>query len=68
MGEGHRLLGSFRGGGNMRVGTLVKWVANGDLGIVTEVLPRSNCKVYWAIDNEYVIHDSRSYVLEVVCV
>lgn len=52
----------------MRVGTLVKWVANGDLGIVTEVLPRDNCKVYWAIDNEYIIHDSRSYVLEVVCV
>jgi len=51
----------------MRVGTLVKWSANGDLGIVTEVFRGGNCKVYWAIDDQYVIHDSRSYVLEVVC-
>ena len=25
MGEGHRLLGGYRGGGDMRVGSLVQW-------------------------------------------
>ena len=51
----------------MRVGTLVKWSRNGHLGIVTEVFKGGNCKVYWVIDDQHVIHDSRSYVLEVVC-
>ena len=36
MGEGHRLLGNFRGGGNMRVGTLIKRRWNGYIGVVTQ--------------------------------
>ena len=51
----------------MRVGTLIKWLENGDMGIVTEILKGGNCKVYWAVDDEYIIHDSRSYALEVIC-
>ena len=34
MGEGHRLLGNFRGGGNMRVGTLVKHIKYEYIGVV----------------------------------
>jgi hypothetical protein len=35
MGEGRRLLGNFRGGGNMRVGTLIKRIEFGDMGVIT---------------------------------
>ena len=36
MGEGHRLLGDYRGGGNMRVGTLIKRIEFGYIGVVTQ--------------------------------
>ena len=36
MGEGHRLLGNFRGGSDMRVGTLIKRIEFGHIGVVTQ--------------------------------
>ena len=34
MGEGYRLLGGYRGGGDMRVGTLVKHIEYEYIGVV----------------------------------
>ncbi len=37
MGEGHRLLGDYRGGSDMRVGSLVKNIEYGYIGVITDV-------------------------------
>ena len=36
MGEGHRLLGDYRGGGDMRVGSLVKHIEYEYIGVVIQ--------------------------------
>ena len=36
MGEGYRLLGGYRGGGNMRVGSLVKHIEYEYIGVVLQ--------------------------------
>ena len=36
MGERHRLLGDYRGGGDMRVGSLVKRIEFDSIGVVTQ--------------------------------
>lgn len=36
MGERYRLLGGYRGGSDMRVGTLVSFVYYDDLGVIVE--------------------------------
>ncbi len=65
MGEGHRLLGYIRGGGDMRVGSLVKHIEYGFIGIIT----KHHCKdwlVVWT-DNVWNGYCSECE-LEVLCV
>ena len=54
MGEGHRLLGDYRGGSDMRVGSLVKFVGSNHVGVVVgywlhDVSEEEHLLVRWII-------------------
>ena len=49
MGEGYRLLGSYRGGSDMRLGTLVKHIEMGFIGVVTKQDEHSSDGDRWLI-------------------
>ena len=69
MGEGHRLLGDYRGGGDMRVGSLVK-VRYRDkridkIGVITSIgSPNPVAQILWLNGEEGAIHTKW---LEVLC-
>ncbi len=71
MGERHRLLGDYRGGGDMRVGSLVMWVTKNaddcDLGVVSDIADKY-ITVHWC-DGTTIEHikDVVSNSLEVLC-
>ena len=53
MGERHRLLGGYRGGSDMRLGTLVKHIEWEYIGVVieTSVILKDTCLVRWIGDS-----------------
>ena len=73
MGERHRLLGGYRGGSDMRVGSLVKFVGSNHVGVVVgywshDVSEEEHTLVYWIIgkyvgDTDAIIESD----LEVLC-
>ena len=68
MGEGHRLLGDYRGGGDMRVGSLVKNKEYGYIGIITEEYPITSHGRYLVRWADFDVYDYWSACeLEVLC-
>ena len=66
MGEGHRVLGDYRGGSDMRVGSLVKHIEYGFIGVLTNHQANSpNWFVVWN-DNVWNCWCVRCE-LEVIC-
>ena len=66
MGERHRLLGGYRGGSDMRVGSLVKNKVYGYVGVVTYVyFLHDSYLIRWA---DFDVYDYYSACeLEVLC-
>ena len=65
MEEGYRLLGDYRGGSAMRVGSLVKNKEYGYIGVITDDYGHGRYLVRWA---DFDVYDYWSTCeLEVIC-
>ena len=74
MGERHRLLGDYRGGSDMRVGSLVKGRHSKCIGIVVDIHKRDlSCYrshtylVHFCTGNNNIPQWWQDYEMEVIC-